>query len=143
MQWSCEGIGTLRLADAAAQRWLRLGNFPELDLQVLIELQEIVGAAVGQLPLQQPPDRFFGIEFWGVAGKVFDVQPRAPSTEVPKRCSLMDAAIIEQCDNVPSKVAEHFAQECHDLFLSDVVVEEHAKQSQSLSTWAHGYARDH
>lgn len=95
--------------DTTSQRRLRAGDIPELALQSLDEFVEIVGASVGEFPLQQGPDRFVWIQVWSVTGEVLQVQPRVPSAEVPNGSSFVDAGVVEQCDDVPSKVAQHFA----------------------------------
>ena len=39
----------------------------------------------------------------------------------------MGITVIQNCDEVSADVAEHLAQECHNLIVSDVVPEEHSK----------------
>jgi hypothetical protein len=65
------------------------------------------------------------------------MEPWVPLTQMPQRSSFVDASVVQQCDNVPSQMVQDFPQEHHNIFLRDVVPEEHPKQSQSSSRWAH------
>jgi len=60
-----------------------------------------------------------------------------------KEISLVDVAVIHEREDVTAEVTQYFVQESNNLFLCDVIPEEHSKQSQSLSRWADGNARNH
>jgi len=128
------------LVDAATECWLRSGDVPKLALESVSKFLQIVRSSVGQLPFQQCPDGFIGVQLWSVAGEVLHVQPRVAATQLAKGSSFVDAAVVQQCDNVPSEVAQNFHQERYHFFLGDIVPEEHPKQSQSSSGGAHRYA---
>ena len=55
----------------------------------------------------------------------------------------MGITVVQNCDEVSANVAERLAQERHHLILSDVVPEEHSKESKPPPRWAHRDTGNH
>ena len=76
---------------------------------------------VGERPFEVRPDELVGIEFGGIARKLFDVQARAAPEQGAYIGAVVNGASVPDHDDLLPKVAEQSAEEHGDLHMGDVV----------------------
>ena len=85
----------------------------------------VVGNEVGQVaPLGVVPEMFDRIEFWGIGGQPFDLQPRRWLLLEQADCFTMYTPAIQYDDQRPPQLSMQQAEESDDLFGCNVVVVE-------------------
>jgi len=100
----------------------------------LCEVGEILRAEIGQVHVLRPsPDLFIGIEFRGMRGQPFDLDPPRESLSQVLRGGEMNRPTIQDQDDPVGKMFEEFRHKALDLGGTEVVLLEPKAQGQMLS----------
>jgi hypothetical protein len=130
------------LLDASAKERLGGGQTTHFLGEDVHEVDRCVGPAVGQAGFEVIPHAFVGVQFRGVRGERFQVQPGGAAEQLLHRVAAMNPAIVEQDDEVAGDLAQQLAEErCHLLAL-DIVFVQLAVQRAMTTLRADGDARD-
>lgn len=105
---------------------------------VFHQFVDILGAAVGQLPLGQGPNAFVGIQLRRIGRKVLDAQAAMFFEDLFDGRSFVGRGVVEQKDDWASEAAQQLPQEHTDLVLPYVVVEEQIVEPQAMPLGTYG-----
>jgi len=106
--------------DERTEQRLLTGDFAASEHDAGMQLLHIVRAVIGQrVAFEIRPPVFVGIEFRGVAGKGFQVEPPASSQPQPQHPAAMGGQAIPDHDDRAVEVSQQVAQEVDNLFLAD------------------------
>jgi len=130
------------LFDTAAQQGLRGGQSTDFRGQDVHECGRRIGTAVGQPGLEELPDALVRIQFRGVGGEGDQMESGRAAEQVLDRLPTMNAAIVEQHDEVARDLPQQGAEEARNLVALDIVLVELAVQRTATAPWADGDARD-
>ena len=130
------------MLDASAQERRRGGQATDFLRQDVHEGGRCIGTAVGQVGLEVIPDALVRVQLWGVRREGFQVQPGRAAEELRHRLPAMNAAIVEQHDEVAGDLAQEVAEEGRDLVALDVVLGPLAVEGTMAAPGADGDARD-
>jgi hypothetical protein len=98
----------------------------------------IVGNEVGQVaPFGMVPELFDRIEFWGIGGQPFDLQPRGLLLLQQADCFAMYTPAIQYDDQRPPQLSMQHAEETDDLFGRNVVIVEVEVTAQTQCPGSH------
>ena len=111
--------------------------------EVVHQVLDIIGTAVGEVALGQRPHSFIGIEFRRVGRKVFDAETGVLPQQFLQRFPVMGAGVVQQGDHRPLQMAQQVTEEHADFLLADVLVVQLVEQAQTLSFRADRDPRDH
>ena len=103
----------------------------EFDDQVV----DVARPPVRELALGQGPDTLVRIEFRSVGGEVLQVEPRVATAENSDRFTAVDPAMVQERDDVTSKVVEELAEEVAHVGMSDVLGVEIVVQAEAVALW--------
>ena len=103
---------------------------------------DVLGPAVGQPGLEVIPDPLVGVQFRGVGWEGDQMEPGRAAEQVLDRLPTMNAAIIEQHDEVTGNLSQQGAEEGRNLVALDIVLVELAVQRTAAAPGADGDARD-
>ena len=143
MQQSAQKRGKLRLVDASSEAALGPLDVLKRAAKMTTHHGEIVGPTVGQTPFGVSPDSFVGVELWGVGRKKFEMQSRVPAADFPNPFSFVNARVVPDDEDVPTKVAQQVPEEFADLVVSDVLRVTPEVQADAPTPGSNGEARNH
>jgi len=142
MQHSGQKRGKVGLLDAAAEERRRGGQATDLLGQDVHECGRRIGTTVGQVGLEMIPDAFVGIQLRGVGRERCQVEAGRAAEQLLHGLPAMNAAIVEQHDEVAGDLAQQVAEERRDCVALDIVSIELAVQRAPKALRADGDARD-
>ena len=123
------------------ERW-RGGQATDFLREDVHEFGRRIGPAVGQVSLEMIPDALVGVQLWGIRREGLQVQPGRAAEELLHGLPAMNAAIVQQHDEVAGDLAQQGAEEGRDLVALDVVLIQLAVQRAMDALRADGDARD-
>ncbi len=103
----------------------------------------VVWATVGETSFGVGPDGFVGVELRGIGRKVFEMQPGELTADFSNPFSFMNARVVPDDEDVPTKVAQQVPEEFADLVVSDVLGVTPEVQADAPTPGSHGDARNH
>jgi hypothetical protein len=106
MQHSGQKRGEVGLLDAPAEERRRGGQATDFLGQDVQKFGRRIGPAVGQVGLEVIPDALVRVQLWGVGREGFQVQPGRTAEELLHGLPAMNAAIVEQHDEVAGDLAQ-------------------------------------
>ena len=104
---------------------------------------DVVWATVGETSFGVGPDGFVGVELWGVGRKKFEMQSREPAADLPNPFSFVNARVVPDDEDVPTKVTQQASEEFADLVVSDVLRVTPEVQAGASTPGSNGDARNH
>jgi len=96
---------------------------------------DVVGATVGETPFGVGPDRFVRVELRGIRWKVFEVQPGEPMADFSNPFSFVNARVVPDHEDVPTKVVQQVPEKFADLVVSDIVRVASEVQADTGEQW--------
>jgi len=130
------------LLDAGAEERGCGGQATDFLGQDVHERGRRVGPAVGQPGLEELPDALVGVQFRGVGWEGDQMESGRAAEQVLDRLPTMNAAIVEQHDEVARDLPQQRPEEARHLVALDIVLVELAVQRTATAPWADGDARD-
>lgn len=130
------------MLDAAPQQYLGAREFAKFLGECVHQFILIVGSPVGEDSFQVIPYALVRIEFRGIGREELQVQTGKTIAEVTQRLPFVDGAVVQQDDDVTSKVPQQSPQEDTNLFLLDVRLEKETIQAEAATRGAHRHAGD-
>ena len=131
------------LEDAATQFIWRGSNPVDGTDDVAHQLVRVERAAVGEVPLGQGPNAFIRIELRRVSRKVFDVQARVTTEQLPERFAVVGGGVVQQDDDRTPEVPQEFAEKPAHFVLPDIVEVKQVVEAQVLSLGTDRDSGDH
>jgi hypothetical protein len=130
------------LFDASAEERRRGGQATDFFGQDVHEGGRRIGTAVGQVGLEVIPHAFVGVQFRGVRRERFQVEPGRAAEQFLHGVPPMNAAIVQQHDEVAGDLTQQGAEERRDLVALDIVLIQLAVQRAVAAPRADRDARD-
>ncbi len=130
------------LLDTAAQEGVGGGESTDVHGQDVHECCRRIGTAVGQPGLEELPDALVGMQFRGVGREGDQMESGGAAEQVLDRLAPMNAAIVEQHDEVARDLPQQGAEEERNLVALDIVLVELAVQRTAAAPGADGDTRD-
>jgi hypothetical protein len=128
--------------DASAEERRRGGQATDFLRQDVHELGRRIRPAVGQVGLEVIPHAFVGVQLRGVRWEGLQVQPGGAAEQVLHGLAAVDAAVVQQHDEVAGDLAQQGAEEGCDLVALDIVLIQLAVQRAVAAPRADGDAGD-
>lgn len=132
MQHSGQKRGKIGLFHTSAQEPRGAGDFSKCSPESGEQVQDIVGATIGQLSFRQRPHPLIGVEFRRVRGKIFEAKTRDAPPEIPQGVSLVGPGIVQQGDHRTPQVSQQMAEERADFDVADIRPVKLKVQSQTV-----------
>jgi len=130
------------LLDAPAEERRRGGQATDVLGQDVQEFGRRIGPAVGQTGLEVMPHAFVGVQLRGVGREGLQVQPGGAGEQVLHGLTAVNAAIVQQDDEVAGDLAQQMAEKRRDFLALNVVLVQLAVQGAAAAPGADGDARD-
>ena len=131
------------MEDATAQSLRRRSDVFDRTNDILQEIIEVVGAAVGQVVFGQGPNTLVRIQLRGVGGETLQAQTRVVVEQLIERLALMGGGVVQKHDHRAAQVPKQVAEEDAYLLLPNVVEPKLVIEAEMLSLGADGDCRDH
>ena len=103
------------MVETRAQVWPRPPETAKFPMDLLAELSNILGSAIGHGFLGLVPDSFVRVQLGCVPGKVLHLQPRVASEELANLVALVDRTVVPQDDDRPPQMPQEMPQKVADL----------------------------
>lgn len=130
------------MRNAPAEERLRGRQAADFLGQDVHELGRRIGPAVGQVGLEVIPHAFVGVQLRGVRREGLQMQPGRAAEQLLHGLAAVNAAIVQQHDEVAGDLAQQVAEEGRDLLALDIVLVQLAVQRTPEALGADGDARD-
>jgi len=130
------------LLDAPAEERRRGGQATDFLREDVHEFGRRIGSSVGQVGFEVIPNAFVGIQLRGVGREGLQMQPGRVAEQVLHGLAAVNAAIVQQHDEVAGDLAQQGAEEGRDLLALDIVLVQLAVQRTPEAPGADGDARD-
>ena len=104
-----------------------------------VQLLDVLGAVVGQrAAFEVRPSVFIGIEFGGISGQVFEMDPTGATQPSVQEFAAVGLKVVPHNDDRPSHVPKQLAKELDNLILPDRSIQVELQiPSQSMSSRRH------
>src|SRR5438094_7801577 len=134
--------GQVGLEDTTAELLRRCsGAFDRTD-EVLHEIVEVLGAAVGQVVFGQMPDALIRIQLRRVGRETLQAQTRMLAQQLIQRFALMGGGVIHKHHDRAAQVSKQMAEEEAHFLLPDVAEPTLVEEAEMLSLMTVGGSRD-
>lgn len=130
------------MRDASAEERRRGGQATDFLRQDVHEFGRRIGTAVGQVGLEVIPHAFVGVQLRGVRREGFQVESGGAAEQLLYGFPAMNAAIVQQHDEVAGDLTQQGAEEGRDLVALDIVLIQLAVQRAVAALRADSDARD-
>jgi len=131
------------LEDATAQSLRRRSGVFDRTNDILQEIIEVAGAAVGQVVFGQGPNALVRIQLRGVGGETLQAQTRIAVEQLIERLALRGGGVVQKHDHRAAQVPKQVAEEDAYLLLPNVVEPKLVIEAEMLSLVGDGDSPDH
>lgn len=107
--------------DTCTQLRLRRPKVGKAGEEMVLEITDIIGPAVGERGLELRPDALVGVEIGCISGEVFQVESGMGGGIFPYQLSPVGDPTVPEDDDMSGDVADEMAQEGKHLLLADVM----------------------
>lgn len=142
MQHSGQKGGKVGVFDAPTEEGLRHSQAADLFGADVHQVGLGIRTAIGQPGLEVLPHAFVGVQFRGVRGKGFQVQPGGAGEQLLHGVAAMNPAIVQQHNEVAGDLPQQLTEKRRDFVALDIVFVQLAVQRAMVPLRAHGDARD-
>lgn len=143
MQRSAQKRGKVGLENATAESVRRCSGVFDRTDEILQEVIEVLGAAVGEVTLGQAPYSLVGIQLRRVAGEMLQTQTRMLPEQLIQRLAFMRWGLVQKHNHRAVQVSKQMAEEDAHLLLPDVAEPKLVIEAEMLALGTDGDPRDH
>jgi hypothetical protein len=143
MQRSAQKRGKVGLQDATAESVRRCAGVFDGTDEMLQEVIDVLGAAVGQVALGQAPDPLIGIQLRRVAGEMLQTQTRMLPEQLVQWLAFMRWGLVQKHNHRAGQVPKQMAEEDAHLLPPDVAEPKLVIKAEILSLGTDRDPRDH
>ena len=130
------------MLDAPAEERRRGSQATDFLREDVHEFGRRIGPAVGQTGLEEIPDALVGVELRSVRGEGLQVQPGGAGEQLLHGFPAVNAAIVQQDDEVAGDLAQQMAEKRRDFLALDILLVQLAVQRTPEAFGADSDARD-